>query len=147
MSNPHHRKRVKLWLGGESIARWPWSDLMKAWWETSGAMQERRDNPASAKAEYAWRCDDGDADSCNLLGLLYGRGSGVAKDPVQAVAWYRVGCAASYQEACLNLGVYYENGWGVAADLKRRLREVPVGFKWFVPGLLDGSCGFGGEET
>ena len=35
----------------------------------------------------------------------------------------------------------------VAADLGRRLYEVPVGFKWFVDGLLDGSCGFGGEES
>ncbi|MDF1555337.1 MAG: phosphoglucomutase (alpha-D-glucose-1,6-bisphosphate-dependent) [Deferrisomatales bacterium] len=35
----------------------------------------------------------------------------------------------------------------VAADLGRPLREVPVGFKWFVAGLLDGSCGFGGEES
>jgi phosphoglucomutase len=35
----------------------------------------------------------------------------------------------------------------VAADLKRRLEEVPVGFKWFVDGLLDGSLGFGGEES
>ncbi|MFD0889609.1 phosphoglucomutase, partial [Streptosporangium algeriense] len=35
----------------------------------------------------------------------------------------------------------------VAADLGRRLYEVPVGFKWFVPGLLDGSLGFGGEES
>jgi phosphoglucomutase len=35
----------------------------------------------------------------------------------------------------------------VAADLGRPLREVPVGFKWFVDGLLDGSCGFGGEES
>jgi phosphoglucomutase len=35
----------------------------------------------------------------------------------------------------------------VAAALDRRLVEVPVGFKWFVPGLLDGSCGFGGEES
>ncbi|WP_433212218.1 phosphoglucomutase (alpha-D-glucose-1,6-bisphosphate-dependent) [Microtetraspora malaysiensis] len=35
----------------------------------------------------------------------------------------------------------------VAADLNRRLVEVPVGFKWFVPGLLDGSLGFGGEES
>jgi phosphoglucomutase len=35
----------------------------------------------------------------------------------------------------------------VAADLSRRLVEVPVGFKWFVPGLLDGSVGFGGEES
>jgi phosphoglucomutase len=35
----------------------------------------------------------------------------------------------------------------VAAHLKRRLVEVPVGFKWFVPGLRDGSLGFGGEES
>jgi phosphoglucomutase len=35
----------------------------------------------------------------------------------------------------------------VAEGLGRRLYEVPVGFKWFVPGLLDGSLGFGGEES
>jgi phosphoglucomutase len=35
----------------------------------------------------------------------------------------------------------------VVASLGRRLHEVPVGFKWFVPGLLDGSIGFGGEES
>ncbi len=35
----------------------------------------------------------------------------------------------------------------VAAKLGRRLYEVPVGFKWFVAGLLDGSLGFGGEES
>ncbi len=35
----------------------------------------------------------------------------------------------------------------VAASLGRRLAEVPVGFKWFVAGLADGSFGFGGEES
>jgi phosphoglucomutase len=35
----------------------------------------------------------------------------------------------------------------VAKDLGRRLVEVPVGFKWFVDGLRDGSLGFGGEES
>jgi phosphoglucomutase len=35
----------------------------------------------------------------------------------------------------------------VAQDLGRQLLEVPVGFKWFVDGLLDGSLGFGGEES
>ena len=35
----------------------------------------------------------------------------------------------------------------VAGGLGRRLLEVPVGFKWFVAGLLDGSVGFGGEES
>jgi phosphoglucomutase len=35
----------------------------------------------------------------------------------------------------------------VAAELGRKLLEVPVGFKWFVSGLVDGSLGFGGEES
>jgi phosphoglucomutase len=35
----------------------------------------------------------------------------------------------------------------VVAKLGRQLHEVPVGFKWFVPGLFDGSCCFGGEES
>ena len=35
----------------------------------------------------------------------------------------------------------------VAHDLGRRLVETPVGFKWFVPGLIDSSIGFGGEES
>lgn len=35
----------------------------------------------------------------------------------------------------------------VAKDLGRKLVEVPVGLKWFVPGLIDGSLGFGGEES
>ena len=35
----------------------------------------------------------------------------------------------------------------VADSLGRRLVEVPVGFKWFVEGLIDGSLGFGGEES
>lgn len=35
----------------------------------------------------------------------------------------------------------------VASRLGRKLHEVPVGFKWFVDGLLDGSLGFGGEES
>jgi phosphoglucomutase len=35
----------------------------------------------------------------------------------------------------------------VVQKLGRRLYEVPVGFKWFTPGLFDGSCCFGGEES
>jgi phosphoglucomutase len=35
----------------------------------------------------------------------------------------------------------------VVRKLGRRLSEVPVGFKWFVPGFIDGSCCFGGEES
>jgi len=35
----------------------------------------------------------------------------------------------------------------VVQKLERRLLEMPVGFKWFAPGLFDGSCCFGGEES
>lgn len=35
----------------------------------------------------------------------------------------------------------------VVAEIGRELVEVPVGFKWFVPGLIDGTIGFGGEES
>src|ERR1700721_1623599 len=35
----------------------------------------------------------------------------------------------------------------VVQKLGRSLSEVPVGFKWFVPGFFDGSCCFGGEES
>jgi phosphoglucomutase len=35
----------------------------------------------------------------------------------------------------------------VVAKRRRRLSETPVGFKWFAPGLFDGSCCFGGEES
>ena len=68
----------------------------------------------------------------------------------------------------LSAAIWYlfqnRNGWGadaavgktlvsstmidrVAADLNRKLCEVPVGFKWFVDGLINGSYGFGGEES
>jgi len=60
VGNPRNRKRVKLKLNGEPLARWPWLELMRAWSETSFLMQERRDNPDSAKQELAWRCDDDD---------------------------------------------------------------------------------------
>jgi phosphoribosylformylglycinamidine synthase len=60
IGNPRNRKRVKLKLNGETLARWAWSDLMRAWSETSAAIQERRDNPESAQAELAWRCEDDD---------------------------------------------------------------------------------------
>jgi len=60
VAQPMPRMRVKLTLGSETLAKWTWSDLMRAWSETSHAMQQRRDNPASADVENDWRCDDGD---------------------------------------------------------------------------------------
>ncbi len=60
VGSPQVRKRVKLWLNDDSIARWTWEDLMAAWSETSQAIQSRRDNPEAAEAESDWRCDDDD---------------------------------------------------------------------------------------
>ncbi|MBS0591419.1 MAG: phosphoribosylformylglycinamidine synthase, partial [Proteobacteria bacterium] len=57
---PHKRMRVKLWLNGERLARWPWEELMSAWSETSFQMATRRDNPQSARDEDGLRSDDSD---------------------------------------------------------------------------------------
>ncbi len=52
--------RVRLTQAGETIAHWSLGELMQAWSETSHAMQRLRDNPESADAEHAWRCDTSD---------------------------------------------------------------------------------------
>ena len=69
-----------------------------------------------------------------------------------------------YLSVCINYLLQHRDGWKqdagigktvvssdmisrVTADLKRKLYEVPVGFKWFVDGLVDGSLGFVGEES
>ncbi len=69
-----------------------------------------------------------------------------------------------YLAVCIDYLYRHRKGWGnevavgktlvssalidrVVADLGRELCEVPVGFKWFVDGLYDGSFGFGGEES
>ncbi|MFC4819488.1 phosphoribosylformylglycinamidine synthase [Dokdonella ginsengisoli] len=66
---PNPRMRVKLAVGGEPVAKWKWAELMRAWSETSHAMQRRRDNPASADGENDWRCDDCDPGITPRLGF------------------------------------------------------------------------------
>ncbi|MEO7063211.1 MAG: phosphoribosylformylglycinamidine synthase [Dokdonella sp.] len=61
VARPSARMRVELTENDEQVASWAWSDLMRQWSETSHAMQRRRDNPASADVENAWRCDEADA--------------------------------------------------------------------------------------
>jgi phosphoglucomutase len=56
----------------------------------------------------------------------------------------QAGAFAPLGDALLARGDYYMH---LAKRLGRRLVEVPLGFKWFVQGLLDGSLGFGGEES
>ena len=63
--------------------------------------------------------------------------------------WYlyqhRLEWSASAKVGKTMVSSYFIN-W-VSELINRELYEVPVGFKWFVPGLLDGSLGFGGEES
>ncbi|HVT32794.1 MAG TPA: phosphoribosylformylglycinamidine synthase [Rhodanobacteraceae bacterium] len=60
VATPCKKLRVRVELEGETLAEWKWRDLMHAWSETSHAMQRLRDNPESADAELAWRCDEDD---------------------------------------------------------------------------------------
>jgi phosphoribosylformylglycinamidine synthase len=59
IGRPKEKLGIKLFAAGETLFKWQWSTLYKAWNETSHAMQRLRDNPASADAELAWRLDDG----------------------------------------------------------------------------------------
>ena len=60
IGRPKEKLGIKLYSGGETLFKWNWSVLYRAWNETSHAMQQLRDNPASADAELAWRLDDAD---------------------------------------------------------------------------------------
>jgi phosphoglucomutase len=66
-----------------------------------------------------------------------------------AAAWYLFGGARQWgREAAIGKTLVSSSLQDrIAAALGRRLFEVPVGFKWFVDGLLDGSVAFGGEES
>ncbi len=60
VGTPNPRMKVKIQHDNERVAVWKWAELMQAWSETSHAMQRRRDNPACADDEMAWRCDEDD---------------------------------------------------------------------------------------
>ncbi|HET6587341.1 MAG TPA: phosphoribosylformylglycinamidine synthase [Oleiagrimonas sp.] len=60
LGHPRKKLGIKLKMGNDVLAKWRWQDLIGAWSETSHAMQKRRDNPASADAELAWRIADDD---------------------------------------------------------------------------------------
>jgi phosphoribosylformylglycinamidine synthase len=60
IGRPKEKLGIKLFAGGETLFKWSWSALYRAWNETSHAMQQLRDNPASADAELEWRLDDAD---------------------------------------------------------------------------------------
>ena len=60
IGQPREKLGIKLFLGGDTLARGNWTQWLTAWQETSHAMQRLRDNPANADAERAWRTDDAD---------------------------------------------------------------------------------------
>ena len=60
VGTPTRTMHVRLSLEGEQLAKWDWRDLVRAWSETSHAMQRLRDNPLSADEELEWRCDVAD---------------------------------------------------------------------------------------
>jgi len=60
IGRPKEKLGIKLYSGSETLFKWNWSTLYRAWNETSHAMQQLRDNPASADAELEWRMDDAD---------------------------------------------------------------------------------------
>jgi phosphoribosylformylglycinamidine synthase len=60
IGRPKEKLGIKLFLGDDTLFKWNWSTLFKAWNETSHAMQRQRDNPQSADAELEWRMDDAD---------------------------------------------------------------------------------------
>ena len=66
-----------------------------------------------------------------------------------AAIWYLFQHRSGWsQQAAVGKTLVSSSMWDrVAAHLGRRLSEVPVGFKWFVDGLIDGAYGFGGEES
>jgi phosphoribosylformylglycinamidine synthase len=60
VARPLDKLEVAVARDGDALAKWKWTELMEAWSETSYAMQLRRDNPATASSEHAWRTDAGD---------------------------------------------------------------------------------------
>ena len=60
VGRPKEKLGIKLHLGGETPFKWNWTELFRAWTETSDAMQRLRDNPQSADQENEWRLDDVD---------------------------------------------------------------------------------------
>lgn len=60
VGRPKEKLGIKLHLGGETPFKWNWTELFRAWNETSYAMQRLRDNPQSADQENEWRLDDVD---------------------------------------------------------------------------------------
>ena len=60
IGRPKEKLGIKLYLGGDALFKWNWTELFSLWNETSYAMQRLRDNPQCADSESEWRRDDAD---------------------------------------------------------------------------------------
>ncbi|TAL71840.1 MAG: phosphoribosylformylglycinamidine synthase [Rhodanobacter sp.] len=69
IGRPKEKLGIKLYVGGDVLCKWHWGTLYAAWNDTTHAMQQLRDNPASADAEHAWRMDDADPGLSPRLGF------------------------------------------------------------------------------
>ena len=91
----------------------------------------------------------GNDPDCDRHGIVTGSGGLMNPNHYLSVAvWYLFQSRAEWKdEAAVGKTLVSSSMIDrVSAHLNRRLSEVPVGFKWFVDGLIDGSYGFGGEE-
>ena len=70
---------------------------------------------------YRQACDGGSMLECNLLGIMYETGDGVAQDLGRAAAFYQKACDGEIMETCAHLGVMYANGTGVTQDFSRAI--------------------------
>jgi phosphoribosylformylglycinamidine synthase len=91
VGRPKDKLGIKLFLGNDTLFKWNWTTLYKAWNETSHAMQRLRDNPQSADAELEWRMDDADPGISPKLSF----------DPAQNVAAPFIGKGARPRVAVL----------------------------------------------
>jgi len=70
---------------------------------------------------YREACDGGGVLECNLLGIMYETGDGVAQDLGRAATFYQKACDGEIMETCAHLGVMYANGTGVTQDFSRAI--------------------------
>ena len=103
----------------------------------SYGLQAKKDgNYQQAFEYYDYGCRADNADSCNNLGVLYGRGEGVSKDNHKATELYEKACHLGDTEfGCSNAGVHYFNGDGVFTDKQKAFE------------LFEKGCNAGSEEA
>ena len=78
----------------------------------------------TALSEWQDIADDGDANACYGMGLLYGNGFGVDMNDDLSLKYYQIAAEKGHAEAQYNLGVMHQNGWGVPVN-------EAEGVKWY----------------